>query len=357
MGEKTEKATPKKLRDAKKKGQIAKSQDFPAAFTFIVSMAVTLGTVSTLYNYLGGMLIATIQGVTSTNLDSMIAGLFAESVYVIFMCSAPVMIVVSFCGVLVNFLTTGPVFSPEVFKFDIKKFNPVDNLKAKFKMKTFVELLKSLFKITIASFLVYGIMKDSIPVLTKTVSMPLLASLQVFSYFLYEVIIKVGIFFIMISIFDLVYQKQNFAKEMKMEKFEVKQEYKDSEGDPLIKSKRKQIAQEIAYSEGPAAGASRAKAVVTNPEHLAIALGYDREMDAAPYILAMGKGPLAEQIIKVAEKSNVTVIRNIPLAHNLWERAKLYEYIPEEAYEPVAEILRWIAALQEGVVNPEPLSV
>ena len=71
----------------------------------------------------------------------------------------------------------------------------------------------------------------------------------------------------------------------------------------------------------------------------------------------MGKGPLAEQIIKVAEKSNVTVIRNIPLAHNLWERAKLYEYIPEEAYEPVAEILRWIAALQEGVVNQEPLSV
>jgi type III secretion protein U len=347
MGEKTEKATPKKLRDAKKKGQIAKSQDFPAAFTFIVSMLATLWSADYLYNQISTFLISTFKETTSTDLPQVISNLFTYSFYIIFACSMPVMLIVAFAGVLVSFLTTGPVFSPEVFKFDIKKFNPVENLKSKFKMKTFVELLKSLFKIFVAAFLVYDVVLSSIPVLIKTAGLPLDASMKVFIYFLYEVIMKVGIFFIIVAVFDLAYQKHNFAKEMMMEKFEVKQEYKDTEGDPLIKSKRKQIAHEIAYSESPGAGAARAKAVVTNPTHLAIALDFDKETDAAPYILAMGKDFLAEQIIKIAQENKVPIVRNIPLAHKLWEEGKLYEYIPEDTYEVVAEILRWIASLQD----------
>ena len=345
MGEKTEKATSKKLRDAKRKGQIAKSQDFPAAFTFIVSMAVTLGMISYLYSHIGGLLVACFKLVAEPDLTQTLGAILSQSIMIIFMCSIPVLMVTAFIGVLAVFFTTGPVWAPEVFKFDIKKFNPVDNLKGKFKMKTFVELLKSLLKIFIASFLVYQVMMSSLPVLTQTVTLPLLESFVVFAVFLKAVIIRVGLFFIAIAIFDLFYQKHVFEKEMKMEKFEVKQEYKDTEGDPHIKGKRKQIAQEIAYSEGPAGGAARAKAVVTNPIHLAIALDYDRELDPCPFIIAMGQGILADQIIKVAEKAKVPIIRNIPLAHKLWEDGKLYEYIPEESYEPVAEILKWIASL------------
>lgn len=349
MGEKTEKATPKKLRDAKKKGQVAKSQDFPAAFTFVVSMLATVWMGDFLYQQMGDFLISTFKEATAGNLQEVISGLFLHSFYVIFLCSLPIMVIVAFAGVLVSFLTTGPVFAPEVFKFDIKKFNPVDNLKAKFKMKTIFELIKSLFKIFVASYLVYGVMMSSIPVLVKTSSLPLAASVQVYVYFLYEVILKVGIFFVFVAVFDLAFQKHNFGKEMKMEKFEVKQEYKDTEGDPLIKSKRKQLAHEIAYSDSPAAGAARAKAVVTNPTHLAIALDYDKEVDAAPFVLAMGQGHLAEQIIKIAQDHKVPIVRNIPLAHKLWEEAKLYEYVPEDTYEVIAEILRWIASLQDDM--------
>lgn len=347
MGEKTEKASPKKLRDAKRKGQVAKSQDFPAAFTFIVSMGVTLSMIQFLYTNMGELLTSCFKLVAEPNLDEVITALFMQSFYVIFLCSMPVLVIVAFSGVLATFLTVGPVWAPEVFKFDIKKFNPVENLKGKFKMKTFVELLKSLLKIFIASLLVYQVVSNSLPVLIKTVSLPLLPAFEVFAVFLKEVIMKVGLFFILVAVFDLAYQKHAFAKEMKMEKFEVKQEYKDSEGDPHIKSKRKQIAQEIAYQDGPAGGAARAKAVVTNPTNLAIALDFDRELDPCPFILAMGQGPLAEQIIKIAERNKVPVMRNIPLAHKLWEDGRLYEYIPEDTYEPVAEILRWIASLQE----------
>jgi type III secretion protein U len=151
-----------------------------------------------------------------------------------------------------------------------------------------------------------------------------------------------------VAVADFVYQKKTFANEMKMEKFEVKQEFKNSEGDPHIKGKRKQIAQEIAYQEGPTGGVKRAQAVVTNPTHLAIAIGYERKVDAAPYILAMGKDILAARIVKVAEQHNIPILRNIPLAHKLWEEGEIYEYVPEETYEALAEIMRWIAALEEG---------
>lgn len=355
MGEKTEKATPKKLRDARKKGQVAKSQDFPAAFTFIVSMCVTLSLTRFLFDNLGDVLTTCFKMVNYGDIVRLIEGMFMQAFYVIFLCSMPILALVSVAGVIVNFVSTGPIFTFEVFKFDIKKFNPVDNLKAKFKMKTVVELLKSLFKIIVASYIVYDVVYKSLPVLTRTVGMSLQDSAEIFSYFLYEVVIKVGLFFIIVSVADLVYQKHTFEKEMMMEKFEVKQEYKDSEGDPMIKSKRKQIAHEIAYSDTPGAGAARAKAVVTNPTHLAIAIAFDNEIDIAPYIIAMGQGGLAERIIKIAESNNIPVVRNIPLAHKLWDEGKLYEYINEDIYAPVAEILRWIASLQEDPTSPEPL--
>ena len=125
----------------------------------------------------------------------------------------------------------------------------------------------------------------------------------------------------------------------------MKQEYKNTEGDPQIKSKRRQIAQEIAYSEGPAGGIKYAKTLITNPTHIAIAIGYDREIDPAPYILGMGDGLIAERMIEAAKKYEIPIVRNIKLAHKLWEEGDLLEFIPEDSYEAVAEILQWIAAL------------
>lgn len=346
MAEKTEKATPKKLRDARKKGQVAKAQDLPSAFTFVVSIWIVLGMSRFLYDYLGGFLVSTFREVTNVHLESAIAQYFYQSIIVIFISSIPVMLFVSILGVIINFLVVGPVFSFEVFKFDIKKFDPVQNLKQKFKLKTLVELLKSVLKISIACYIIYDVMYASLPVLIKAVSLPISAALLIFNAFLMEVVIKVGLFFVIIAVADFIYQKKNFAKEMKMEKFEVKQEYKNTEGDPQIKGKRRQVAQEIAYQDGPATTLQRAQAVVTNPTHLAIAIAYNHELDAAPYILSMGKDGLAERMIMLAEQYNIPVVRNITLAHQLWEEGATYEYVPEGTYEAVAEILRWLASLK-----------
>ncbi|MBM3191414.1 MAG: EscU/YscU/HrcU family type III secretion system export apparatus switch protein [Chlamydiae bacterium] len=347
MAEKSEKATPKKIKDARKKGQVAKSQDFPAAFTFIVSIALALILSHLIYQHIADFMI-TMFRMISQDIDLADKGgtYFKMAIQVIFTTSFPIMMLTTLVGVFVNFIIIGPLFSMQALKPDIKRLNPVDNLKNLFKIKTFVELIKSILKITGALVLIYSVVKNSLPEIIATASMSVLGAALVFNDFLLKVIIRVGIFFLAIAIFDLVFQKRNFAKQMMMEKFEVKQEYKDSEGDPHIKGRRRQMAQEIAYQEGPSS-VRRAKTVITNPVHIAVALEYEEALDPAPKILTMGKGLVADKIIQIAQEYHIPIMRNVPLAHELYDKGSISQYIPEDTYAAVAEILKWLAQLEE----------
>lgn len=352
MAEKTEKATPKKLRDARKKGQVAKSKDFPAAFTFATSFALVVATSGYFFKNLAGFMVQAFDGIKDgAQIAAHIPSFMRAAFQVIFNTSMPFMILISLIGVLVNFLIIGPLFSMQAMKPDIKKLNPVTNLKGIFKLKTFIELIKSIFKITGAVLLIYSVVYNSLPEIIATAAMPVLGSAIVFSDFLIKVAFRVGVFFLAIAIFDLVFQKRNFAKEMKMEKFEVKQEHKDTEGNPEIKGKRRQVAQEIAYQESPRA-ARKARAVITNPTHLAVALRYEPDDDPAPFILVMGRGVSAENIVKVAQENNVPIMRNVALAQELYNKGKEGQYIPEETYEAIAEVLKWLDTL-EATAEPE----
>lgn len=346
MAEKSEKATPKKLRDARKKGQVAKSQDFPSAFTFVVSITVILFSTGYLYEMLAGFMITMFKmSSTDPNLQNGAAPIFTQALTVIFNTSIPILLITSAVGILVNLIIIGPVFSLEAMKPDIKRLNPVTNIKNMFKFKTLFELLKSVLKITGALLLIYSVVASQLPEIMATAGLSVFGAAQVFSDFLVQVILRVGIFFLAIAIFDLIFQKRNFAKEMMMEKFEVKQEFKDTEGDPHIKSKRRQTAQEIAYQEGPSS-VQRAKAVITNPTHIAVAIEYHAEKEPAPRIVTMGQGPVADMIMKLAQEYGIPLMRNVTLAQTLFKKGKISEYIPEETYQAVAEILRWLEGLE-----------
>ncbi len=352
MAEKSEKATPKKIRDARKKGQVAKSKDFPAAFTFATSFALIVAISGYFFSNLAGFMIQCFDSVKDgSQIPAHLPTFFSAAFQVIFNTSMPFMILISIVGVLVNFLIIGPLFSLQSMKPDIKKLNPITNLKGIFKLKTFIELLKSIFKISGAMILIYTVVYNSLPEIISTAGIPVLGAAIIFSDFLIKVAFRVGLFFLAIAIFDLVFQRKNFAKEMKMEKFEVKQEFKDTEGNPEIKGKRRQVAQEIAYQESPMA-ARNARAVITNPIHLAVALRYDVDEDPAPFILVMGKGVAAESIIKVANENNIPIMRNVPLAQELYNKGKEGQYIPEETYEAIAEVLKWLDTI-EATAEPE----
>jgi len=304
------------------------------------------------FDNLAGFMIQSFKGIREgSQIVAHIPQYLTSAIQVIFNTSMPFMVLISVVGVLVNFLIIGPLFSMQAMKPDVKRMNPVTNLKGIFKIKTFVELLKSVFKISGAAILIYTVVYNSLPEIMATATMPIMGTTVVFSEFLVKVAIRVGIFFLVIAIFDLVFQKKNFAKEMKMEKFEVKQEMKDTEGNPEIKGKRRQIQQEIAYQDGPGA-TRRARAVVTNPVHIAVALAYDAEEDPAPKIIVMGKGITAESIIKVAIEEKIPIMRNVPLAQELYNKGRMGQYIPEETYEAIAEVLKWLDQL-EAQAAPE----
>lgn len=357
MAEKTEKATPKKLKDARKKGQVAKAQDMPAAFTFVVSLTGALASVGFFFDQIGSFMLMMFREVATTGDDfsERAPGYFGMAADIIMTTSFPLMVVVCLVGVLVSFLVVGPVFSFEAMKFDLKKLNPVEGIKQKFKLKVLVELLKSVAKITGAAIIIFMIIWKSLPEIISSVVMPLIGSAMVVNNFLVSAAIQVGLFFLLVALFDLAFQKKNFAKEMKMEKFEVKQEFKDTEGDPMIKSRRRELFREIAYQEGPRS-ARRARAIITNPTHIAVAIRYEPEEEPAPIILTMGSGPIADQIIKIGIQNNVPIMRNVDLARELYTKGKISDYIPEDTYEAVAEILKWIRSLEENRdVNEELL--
>ena len=350
MAEKTEQATPKKLRDARKKGQVAKSQDMPSSLTFVTSLAMVMGMATYLYETVGGYLLQSFRTVGEPgDLRSKIPGIAYQAVITILESSWPVMLIVSIVGVIVNFLVVGPVFSMEAMKFDFKKLNPIEGIKQKFKVKVLVELLKSIAKISGAALIISLIIKDMLGQIISSAAMPVIGTVVIVADFIVRATVQVGIFFLLVALFDLFFQKKNFAKEMKMEKFEVKQEYRDTEGDPQIKGKRKELSREIAYQEGP--GAARgARVIVTNPTHIAVALKYHKKDQPTPIILTMGQGTVAERIMKIGAEHNVPIMRNVDLARRLFGEGVVGQYIPEDTYEAVAEILKWIEALEE---NPD----
>lgn len=354
MAQKTEKATPKKLKDARKKGQVAKAQDFPSALTFITSIMLTLFCSSYIYEHVGSFMVNLFRAVRNERQILSLAPTFLyQALETILMASLPIAVIVAFVGVVVNFLVIGPVFSFEAVKFQLKKLNPIEGIKQKFKLKVLVELLKSIGKIIGAGVIIYLTMYAMLSQTLSAAAIPVIGSAIILEEFLRTITIRVGIFFLLIAIFDLAFQKKNFAKEMMMEKFEVKQEFKDTEGNPEIKGKRKQVAREIAYQDGPSA-AGKARAIITNPKHIAVALGYDEEEDPAPRILTMGRGFIAEAILKIATREQIPVMRNPELARELYYKGEISDYVPEETYQAIAEVLKWISSLEEKTdVNME----
>jgi len=347
MAEKTEKATPKKIKDARKKGQVAKSQDFPSAFTFVVAIFATLFAAGYLFDKLSEFIILSFRAARSHLELAGTANIYLkQAITVIATTSLPIMLIVAFSGVIVNFLIIGPLFSFEAMKFNLKRLNPIEGLKQKFKLKVLIELLKSILKIIGAGIIIYLAIMKMLPNVIQAAGIPVYGSAMILQTFLKKISIQVGIFFLGVAIFDLAFQKRTYSKEMMMEKFEVKQEFKDTEGDPHIKGKRRELFREIAYQEGPRA-TKRAQTVITNPTHIAVAIGYDEKKDAVPRILTMGQGTIAEKIIEIAVEEKIPVMRNVALARQLFTQGTIADYIPEDTYKAVAEILKWIQTLEE----------
>ncbi len=344
--EKSEDATPKRLREARKKGQVSKSRDLETIFVliaFFIALSFSMA-------YAGAELKRLMKTVFLTVADPVLTGstlmtLGKDCLMTMAKVCAPALLSAFGIALIVGYLQVGPVFSLEPLKPQGKKLNPLEGLKNMFKTLTFIELIKNILKITFIFFISYYILKGSLFELLQTARLPLLDSAKLAGDFIFQIVIRVLILFLAIAIADFMVQRWQYLKQMRMSKDEVKREYKQDEGDPLIKSHRRSLHREMVFSDMPQQ-VKGADVVVTNPIHVAVAIKYDREEMGAPEIVAKGQRLYADAIRKVAEENGVPIMRNIPLAWSLLE-LEVGDAVPEELYTTVAEILAMVYKMKQ----------
>jgi flagellar biosynthetic protein FlhB len=346
--DKTEKPTPKKLAEARKKGQVSKSTDMTQAVLFLTAAAVLSFTGPTLVEQLKAFMIeafspALLAGVPDTN---MLVARIGNASTKFLLLSLPLLMALAVAAIAVNFAQLqGLLFAPTALTPNLTKLNPLTGLQNLFfKAKTYLELVKNLLKFVIILWLAYSTLSSALRdlIVSSRLSIPQIAAFG--PKLLFSLLFKVGGVFLLFGASDFALQKKLFMKELMMSKQEVKQESKNDEGDPEVKGHRRELHMAL-LRENAVKQVPKANAVVVNPTHLAVALQYDEGRMNAPRVVAKGELFLAQTIVDIAKRHNVPIIRNIPLARSLFS-LELDEEIPEGLYEAVAEILNLVSRLE-----------
>lgn len=338
--EKTEDASSHKLKQAKEKGQVFKSQDILSIGGGVVLLLTVVffmekaGQAAALFMRSA---ISSASHVSKTQLLDLVPSLF--STYL------TALLPIAFCSIIVavllSMLQTRGVFSFHPLKPNISKLNPIKGFKKIFSLKSLFELVKGIIRIAIVAYIVYEITYDELIYLPDAVGTSLIDSLSGYTALLVKTIIFVMLAMLPFAFIDFFFQRWSFQKEMRMTKKEVKDEYKKQEGDPEIKSKRKQMQKEIREKSGSLSNVSDADIVVTNPTFVAVALQYDEKRMNAPRIVAKGKGKLAHKIRTIAAENKVVMKTDIPLARALYKKVAINREVPPEFYDDVADLYRW----------------
>jgi flagellar biosynthetic protein FlhB len=346
-GEKTEEASPQKMKQARDKGQVAKSQDAIQALSFVIVfsiVALTLPSTSKqLEEFLKGSLNAAMR---SGDQLSTVMTVLNEALWVVMLASLPALGGAFFAGFAANAMQVGFMITTEPLKPDIKKLNPVDGFKNLFSKKKLVESLKQILKFIAVSWIAYGAVSESMREVVLAARIDLWTGVNLGGQIIVSIAKRIGLLFVIFAAADFFWQRHVFNKDMMMSKYDVKQEYKQSEGDPHQKAERKALAEELIL-HGSQQNVANADAVVVNPTHVAVAIKYDKEKGGAPRVVAKGMRKNAETIKDIARSAGVPILRNIPLAQAL-HKLDLDEEIPEELYEAVAEVLNFVFELKQA---------
>lgn len=344
--EKTEKATPKKVQDSRKKGQVAKSQELPAALILTMSFAsfLMLGNYykTHFFNLFGNMFENWLMmELTPGNLGDFFAAILLEIALLL----APIFAIVIIVGVVGNLVQFGFLLATEPIQPKLSKLNPIEGFKRMFSMRSIVEFLKSLLKVIIIAVVVYSIISNEWTTIMSLALQPIAA---VFSYSAGLVIrlgITIGAILVVLAFLDYLYQKYEHAKSLRMSKQDIKDEHKKSEGDPLIKRKIREKQLRMAISR-MMQDIPNADVVITNPTHFAVALKYDSSNMEAPKVVAKGMDHLALKIREVAKEHGVVTMENKPLARALYSQTEIGDSIPADLFQAVAEVLAYVYKLK-----------
>ena len=347
--EKTEKATPKRRSDERKKGNVMMSRD-------VVAVATLLGSLVML-RAMSGVVMRRAEDILYTCFDyigrsyaGFLPTIGRELVFncltTIAVVAGPFLLVTLILSVAATFAQTRMLVTTEPLKPKLSKLNPLSGFKRLFSLHSVVELIKNLIKISILLYLIYDYFTTVVVSFGRFLDMELNQAAEILFEDIFQLVLRVVVAFTAVAFFDYLYQRWEYERKLRMSKQEIKEEYKQMEGDPKVKGKIKEIQRQRAR-ERMMQQVPGADVVIRNPTHVSVALRYKPEKDNAPVLVAKGLDELALRIVKVAEENHVTVVENVPLARSLYAAVDLGREITPDFYGPVAEILVYVLKMDQ----------
>lgn len=358
-GDKTEKPTPKRLRDARRKGDLAKSKDFGSGIGMVAWFVLAIAATGYLGSRLDTFARDTLSLATGTGFEHAVVDLGWGALGLVLLAAGLTLIPAALVGVAGEFLQTGALLTGEKMKPSLDKLNPLAGLKRMFSMDNLFELAKTLVKAVLILAITGLIIALSFDRYTEVLEIsgwglfsaagPQAARLA-FEFTRSLTIQLVGAtmaVFLLVAFADWAWSRHRYIKKLMMSRRDIRQEHKDSEGDPHLKQQRRQMHEEWA-NQNAIATAGTANVLLTNPTHLAIALDYDPERCPVPVIAAKGEGPLAAAMRARAQSEGVPIVRNVGLARAIWSDCAVSDFVPEAHFDAIAEIILWARRARAG---------
>jgi flagellar biosynthetic protein FlhB len=350
--EKTEKATPKRRSQARKKGQVAHSREVSSVVIIMTTLSVLYFAGSWIFFNISGVFSGIYQNIATLPLDNVsdANALLIQMFGNIFSILMPILLPIVIAAVVANVAQVGFEFHSETMKLTLNKLNPITGLKKFVSLKSLVELAKSIVKITIVGGIAYAVVAGEMQLFPSLIQQTVVEIMLFIARVAFKIFFYVCLAMIVLAVLDYVYQRWQHEKSLKMTKQEVKDERKQSEGDPKVKARIRKIQFEMAQRRMMEA-IPQADVVITNPTHLALAIQFDAKQMVAPRVLAKGAGFIAERIKEIAREHHIPIVEDKPLAQVMYKMVEIGDYIPVELYRAVAEILAYVYRLKGQYVG------
>ena len=348
--QKTEKATPKRRRDERKKGNIFFSNDAVSVVVLIAGLATLFLSMGSMADNLGQFLrscISLVRLSQGTDAVGDLRQLLPELLWSFVLTVGPILLVPTVAGIAATFFQTKLLVTGESLRPKFSRINPLQGIKRLFSLRSLIEALKGLLKITVLLYIIYNFLAGTVELFTKYLFTDLVTACSHLAGLAFQMSMQIAVAYVVLAAADVFYQWMDYERQLRMSKQEIKEEFKQIEGDPQVKGRIKEIQRKMAQSR-MTQKVPQADVVVRNPTHFAVALRYKPDRDRAPVVLAKGQDQIALRIVQKAEESGVAVVENVPLARALYASAELGQEIPPELYGAVAEVLVYLYQLHEN---------
>ena len=348
--QKTEKATPKRRRDERKKGNIFFSNDAVSVVVLIAGLATLFLSMGSMADNLGQFLrscISLVRLSQGTDAVGDLRQLLPELLWSFVLTVGPILLVPTVAGIAATFFQTKLLVTGESLRPKFSRINPLQGIKRLFSLRSLIEALKGLLKITVLLYIIYNFLAGTVELFTKYLFTDLVTACSHLAGLAFQMSMQIAVAYVVLAAADVFYQWMDYERQLRMSKQEIKEEFKQIEGDPQVKGRIKEIQRKMAQSR-MMQKVPQADVVVRNPTHFAVALRYKPDRDRAPVVLAKGQDQIALRIVQKAEESGVAVVEKVPLARALYASAELGQEIPPELYGAVAEVLVYLYQLHEN---------